>query len=91
VTGRPSVDAVGTALAQARGTDIPGNCAPHAHAAAVPNLRHLEWFHDHVRVERLLSDGVLDPGGGSVTPGADGEPGLGLTLAEERAWPYRTE
>lgn len=80
------------ALAQARGIDLSGHCAPHAHAhvaAAVPNLRHLEWFHDHVRVERLLFDGVLDPGGGTVTPGADGAPGLGLTLAGERAQTYR--
>ncbi|MEV7816863.1 enolase C-terminal domain-like protein [Streptomyces flaveolus] len=82
------------ALAHARGLDVSGHCAPHAHAhaaAAVPNLRHLEWFHDHVRIERLLFDGVLDPGGGSVTPGADGAPGLGLTLMEERAAPYRVE
>lgn len=80
------------ALAQARGLDISGHCAPHAHAhaaAAVPNLRHLEWFHDHVRIERLLFDGVLDPAGGSIAPGADGTPGLGLTLAAERARPYR--
>lgn len=80
------------ALAHAHGTDISGHCAPGAHAhaaAAVPNLRHLEWFHDHVRIERLLFDGVLDPGGGSITPGADGAPGLGLVLAEERAAPYR--
>jgi L-alanine-DL-glutamate epimerase-like enolase superfamily enzyme len=80
------------ALAQARGIDISGHCAPHAHAhaaAAVPNLRHLEWFHDHVRIERLLFDGALDPSGGSITPGADGTPGLGLTLNTERAQPYR--
>jgi L-alanine-DL-glutamate epimerase-like enolase superfamily enzyme len=80
------------ALAHARGTDISGHCAPHAHAhvaAAVPNLRHLEWFHDHARIERLLFDGALDPGGGRIVPGADGAPGLGLSLAEERAQAYR--
>ncbi|MGP3734668.1 enolase C-terminal domain-like protein [Streptomyces sp. GDS52] len=82
------------ALAQARGVDISGHCAPHAHAhaaATVPNLRHLEWFHDHVRVERLLFDGVLAPTGGTLTPGAGGAPGLGLTLATERARPYRVD
>ncbi|MYR03222.1 enolase C-terminal domain-like protein, partial [Streptomyces sp. SID6139] len=82
------------ALAHAHGIDISGHCAPSAHAhaaAAVPGLRHLEWFHDHVRIERLLFDGVLDPGGGSITPGAAGAPGLGLTLAEERAEPYRVQ
>jgi L-alanine-DL-glutamate epimerase-like enolase superfamily enzyme len=80
------------ALAQSRGIDLSGHCAPHAHAhaaAAVPNLRHLEWFHDHVRIERVLFDGALDPGGGTVRPGRDGAPGLGLTLNAERARPYR--
>ncbi|MGQ4401876.1 enolase C-terminal domain-like protein [Streptomyces hayashii] len=80
------------ALAEAHGLQVSGHCAPHAHAhaaAAVPNLRHLEWFHDHVRIERLLFDGVLAPDGGVVVPGADGRPGLGLTLDTERARPYR--
>ncbi|MGW4047737.1 enolase C-terminal domain-like protein [Streptomyces sp. NPDC004721] len=80
------------ALAQAHGLDISGHCAPHAHAhvaAAVPNLRHLEWFHDHVRIERLLFDGVLDPAGGALTVGRGGEPGLGLALNAERARPFR--
>jgi L-alanine-DL-glutamate epimerase-like enolase superfamily enzyme len=80
------------ALAQARGLEISGHCAPHAHAhaaAAVPNVRHLEWFHDHVRIERILFDGVLAPECGAVIPGATGAPGLGLTLNAERAGPYR--
>ncbi|RCH67372.1 mandelate racemase [Streptomyces sp. SDr-06] len=81
------------ALAQAFGVQISGHCAPHAHAAAAaaaPNLRHLEWFHDHVRLESLLFDGVLDPKGGHITPGADGSPGHGLTLRTAHAEPYRT-
>ena len=57
--------------------------------AAVPNLRHLEWFHDHVRVDGLLFTGVLDPAGGVVHPGADGTPGHGLALRAEAAEPYR--
>ncbi|MEU6370250.1 enolase C-terminal domain-like protein [Streptomyces sp. NPDC046931] len=80
------------ALAQAHGIGISGHCAPHAHAhvaAAAPNLRHLEWFHDHVRIERILFDGVLAPDGGGITPGTDGAPGLGLTLNTGRAGPYR--
>ncbi|MFC4031873.1 enolase C-terminal domain-like protein [Streptomyces polygonati] len=71
------------ALAEARGLAISGHCAPHLHAhvaAAVPNLRHLEWFHDHVRVENLLFTGALDPSGGVIRPGADGTPGHGLEL-----------
>ena len=49
------------ALAAAHNLDVSGHCAPHVHvdaALATPNVRHLEWFHDHVRVERLLFDGL---------------------------------
>ncbi|MEU7045611.1 enolase C-terminal domain-like protein [Streptomyces varsoviensis] len=71
------------ALAEASGLQISGHCAPHVHAhaaAAVPNLRHLEWFHDHARLEHLLFDGALDPSGGTIRPGADAASGHGLTL-----------
>ncbi|MFD9635803.1 enolase C-terminal domain-like protein [Streptomyces violascens] len=81
------------ALAEAFGLHISGHCAPHAHAAAaasVPNLRHLEWFHDHVRLESRWFDGTLDPEGGHITPGADGAPGHGLTLRAADAEPHRT-
>jgi L-alanine-DL-glutamate epimerase-like enolase superfamily enzyme len=81
------------ALALSHGLEISGHCAPHAHAhaaASVPNLRHLEWFHDHVRIERLLFDKTLDPQGGALSVGRDGAPGLGLRLDPERARPFRT-
>ncbi|MFG2833325.1 enolase C-terminal domain-like protein, partial [Streptomyces sp. NPDC048434] len=80
------------ALAEAAGLQISGHCAPHVHAhaaASVPNLRHLEWFHDHVRIENLFFSGVLDPAGGTVRPGDDRSPGHGLTLLADRADPYR--
>ncbi|MFF3006727.1 enolase C-terminal domain-like protein [Kitasatospora sp. NPDC057940] len=80
------------ALAQAHGLHLSGHCAPHAHAhaaAAIPNLRHLEWFHDHVRIENLLFDGTLDPSGGHLRPGREGEPGLGLTIRDDVAKHYR--
>ncbi|MFE4964395.1 enolase C-terminal domain-like protein [Streptomyces sp. NPDC056660] len=81
------------ALAEAAGLELSGHCAPHVHAhaaAAIPNLRHLEWFHDHTRIEDLFFDGTLDPQGGSIRPGADGAPGHGLTLRAEQAEKYRT-
>lgn len=80
------------ALAEAAGLQISGHCAPHVHAhaaASVPNLRHLEWFHDHVRIENLFFRGVLDPAGGTVRPGEDRPPGHGLALCADRADPYR--
>ncbi|MFB8758829.1 enolase C-terminal domain-like protein [Streptomyces sp. NPDC059852] len=81
------------AVAEGLGLHISGHCAPHLHAhvaAAVPNTRHLEWFHDHVRIENLLFHGTLDPGGGTVAPGASGEPGHGLTLDRTAADRFRT-
>ena len=51
-------------------------CTLHA-AAATPNLRHLEWFHDHVRIEDMFFEGTGDPRGGSVRPDDD-RPGNGL-------------
>ena len=40
----------------------PAHCAPnlHAHVAtAVPDLRHIEYFHDHHRIETSLFIGAL--------------------------------
>ncbi|MEU5614313.1 enolase C-terminal domain-like protein [Streptomyces sparsogenes] len=80
------------AVAEAHGLELSGHCAPHAHAhaaACVPNLRHLEWFHDHVRIESEFFTGSLDPTGGAVRPGASGEPGHGMTFRHEAATAYR--
>ena len=80
------------AVAAARGLQVSGHCAPslHAHvAAAAPNFRHLEYFHDHARIEAMLFDGALDPAGGALRPDR-ARPGLGLALKEANAAPYRT-
>jgi pyruvate dehydrogenase (quinone) len=77
-------------LADAFGVEISGHCAPQlsAHAlCAVPNLRHLEYFHDHVRIESLLFDGVLDPVGGALRPDRS-RPGHGLELKRADAEEY---
>ncbi len=81
----------GAALAAAHNVQVSGHCAPnlHAHCAvAVPNLRHVEYFHDHQRIERMLFDGALDPAGGTLTPDP-GRPGLGLELRTADAEPFR--
>jgi L-alanine-DL-glutamate epimerase-like enolase superfamily enzyme len=52
------------AAADAQQVDVSVHCAPQvsAHAStAVRRLRHLEYFHDHVRIESMLFDGVLQP------------------------------
>ena len=43
----------------------------------MPNLRHVEYFHDHQRIERMFFDGALDPAGGALRPDPD-RPGHGL-------------
>jgi L-alanine-DL-glutamate epimerase-like enolase superfamily enzyme len=81
----------GAALAAAHNLQVSGHCAPslHAHvAAATANLRHVEYFHDHQRIERMLFDGVLDPDGGVLTPDP-GRPGLGLEVKAADADAYR--
>ncbi|MGY1841203.1 MULTISPECIES: enolase C-terminal domain-like protein [unclassified Modestobacter] len=73
-----------SALAAGHELEVSAHCVPtlHAHLAlATPNLRHLEWFHDHDRFERRLFDGVPDPVAGRVRPAGDA-PGLGLTLRQ---------
>jgi L-alanine-DL-glutamate epimerase-like enolase superfamily enzyme len=79
------------ALAAAHNLQISGHCAPNLHArvgTAISNLRHLEYFHDHQRIEQMLFDGALDPRGGMLTPDL-AQPGLGLVLRAADAERYR--
>jgi L-alanine-DL-glutamate epimerase-like enolase superfamily enzyme len=78
------------ALAAERELEVSGHCAPQvsAHAcAAIPNVRHLEWFHDHVRVERMLFDGILEPEAGELRPDRSRH-GHGLELKRADAERY---
>jgi L-alanine-DL-glutamate epimerase-like enolase superfamily enzyme len=78
------------ALAAAFGLDLSAHCAPAASApacCAVPNLRHLEYFHDHVRLEPLLFDGVVEPKDGALEPDRS-LPGNGLELKRADAERY---
>jgi L-alanine-DL-glutamate epimerase-like enolase superfamily enzyme len=81
----------GAALAAAHSMQISAHCAPtlHAHVgAATANLRHVEYFHDHQRIERMLFEGALDAHGGVLTPDP-GRPGLGVQLRTADAEQYR--
>jgi L-alanine-DL-glutamate epimerase-like enolase superfamily enzyme len=81
------------AVAAAHGLQISGHCAPllHLHAAcSLANIRHLEYFADHVAVERLLFDGVPEPKDGTLEPDQS-RPGLGLGLKGKDAERFRKE
>ena len=80
----------GAALAAAHNLQVSAHCAPSLHAhvgVAVPGLRHVEYFHDHQRIERMFFDGALGPHGGILAPAP--EPGLGMSFKEADAERYR--
>jgi L-alanine-DL-glutamate epimerase-like enolase superfamily enzyme len=78
------------ALAAAHALDVSAHCAPAlaAHVfCAVERPRHLEYFHDHVRVESLLFDGTLTPRDGALHPDPS-RAGLGLAVKRRDAERY---
>ena len=79
------------ALCEAHHIDLSGHCGPaiHLHAAcAAPRFRHLEWFHDHVRIEHMLFDGAPTPREGVIRPDLS-RPGMGLAFKRNDAARYR--
>ena len=69
---------------------LSGHTAPalHTHVAcAIVPLKNLEYFHDHVRIENMLFDGVPQPVKGTLRPDLT-RPGMGLELkkADARRW-----
>jgi len=78
ITNMLRVDGVCQALRR----PFSAHCAPaiSAHVCcAMETLVHLEYFHDHVRIEGMLFEGTLDPHGGALEPDRS-RPGLGLEL-----------
>jgi len=83
-----------SALCDARSIDLSAHCAPQvsAHACtAVWHLRHLEYFHDHNRIEHLAFDGCLESEPGGALKPDTSRAGLGLQLkrAEIEKWRVR--
>jgi L-alanine-DL-glutamate epimerase-like enolase superfamily enzyme len=75
------------ALCDAHQIALSAHCAPsiHMHACcAVPRARHLEFFHDHARIERMFFDGFCEPREGRMFPDLS-RPGLGLDFKEKDA------
>jgi L-alanine-DL-glutamate epimerase-like enolase superfamily enzyme len=77
-------------LCEARSTPLSAHCAPSLHvhpACAVHPLRHIEYFHDHVRIEHMLFDGALTPVEGRLRPDWS-RPGLGMEFKHRDARRY---
>jgi L-alanine-DL-glutamate epimerase-like enolase superfamily enzyme len=75
------------ALASAFEVPLSAHCAPALHlhpACAAESLVHLEWFHDHVRIERLLFDGAPALRDGQITVDRS-RAGNGLALRRDEA------
>ena len=69
-------------LCQAFHLSLSAHCAPalHVHVAcATTPMRHIEYFHDHIRIENMLFDGVPQPDHGSLAPDLT-RPGIGMEL-----------
>ena len=79
------------ALCEAFAMPLSSHCAPALHlplCCVVQPAVHLEYFHDHVRIEQMLFDGALVPEDGHLAPDLS-RPGLGLEFKEQDAQCYR--
>ena len=73
-------------------TNIPlsSHCGPSMHVhvcCAVPRAIHMEYFHDHVRIEQMFFDGFCEPVNGVMSADRS-RPGMGLELKEQDAAAY---
>jgi L-alanine-DL-glutamate epimerase-like enolase superfamily enzyme len=78
------------ALCDAFAIPLSSHCAPALHlplCCAVGPAVHLEYFHDHARIEQLLFDGAAVPRAGVLAPDLS-RPGLGIEFKEEDAQCY---
>jgi L-alanine-DL-glutamate epimerase-like enolase superfamily enzyme len=78
------------ALCDTVGIPLSAHTAPMLHlplCCAAPRFAQLEYFHDHVRVEKLLFDGVIEPVEGELSPDLS-RPGFGLELKRQDAARY---
>ncbi|HSU85175.1 MAG TPA: enolase C-terminal domain-like protein [Chthoniobacterales bacterium] len=74
-------------LCEAHHLPLSSHCAPALHlpiGCAARPFRHAEYFHDHVRIERMFFDGATEPNDGVLTPDLS-RPGNGLTLKRRDA------
>ncbi len=79
-----------SALCWAANMPLSSHCGPSMHlhvCCAVPRAIHMEFFHDHVRIERMFFDGFCEPANGVMVPDRT-RAGMGLELKEKDAARY---
>jgi L-alanine-DL-glutamate epimerase-like enolase superfamily enzyme len=78
------------ALCWAENVPLSSHCGPSMHlhvCCAVPRAIHMEFFHDHARIERMFFDGFCEPRNGVMSPDL-ARPGMGLELKQSDAKKY---
>jgi len=79
------------ALAEAWNIPLSAHTAPSLHVqvcSAIPHVVHIEYFHDHSRIEERFFDGAARPDGGALRADRS-RAGLGLTFKRADAEPFR--
>ncbi len=77
-------------LCWAANLPLSSHCGPSMHVhvcCSVPRAIHMEFFHDHARMERMFFDGFCEPAEGIMSPDRS-RPGMGLALKEQDAAKY---
>ena len=75
------------ALAEAFHVPLSAHCGPQLHAhvgCCVQPLRHVEYFHDHVRIEEMLFEGTIAQVNGAIAPDRS-RSGHGMSLNADEA------
>ena len=78
-------------LCEAYQIPLSAHCAPAEHlhvCCAIRPLRHIEYFHDHVRIEGMLFDGAERQRNGELQPDLS-RPGMGLEFKRQDAEKYK--
>lgn len=78
------------ALCEAQPLPLSAHCGPSLHVhpcCALAPVRHIEYFHDHARIEHMLFDGALTPRCGVLAPDVS-RPGTGLEFKRADAERY---
>ena len=78
------------ALRESHSLQLSSHCGPSVHVhpcCTINSFHHMEYFHDHVRIEHMLFDGALTPIHGTLRPDLL-RPGMGIDLKRSDATRY---